>query len=145
MSNISWSGVFLRIVLAIALVLLTFNPSGYSFYHWISAPPSGVTALKAFAGVALLIGWVMCLRTAFVALGWIGVILCAALLGTFVWLLLDLKVLHAADSTAMVWIGLVIVGTILAVVGADPRAHDGPDRNAIAVVRRSRRPCRPRR
>jgi hypothetical protein len=43
----------------------------------------------------------MCLRTAFVALGWIGVILCAALLGTFVWVLLDLKVLHAADSTAM--------------------------------------------
>jgi hypothetical protein len=29
----------------------------YSFYHWISAPPAGVTALKAFAGVALLIGW----------------------------------------------------------------------------------------
>jgi len=81
MSGISWSGVVLRVVLAIALVLLTFNPSGYSFYHWISAPPAGVTALKAFAGVALLIGWVMCLRTAFVALGWIGVILCAALLG----------------------------------------------------------------
>jgi len=115
MSGISWSGVVLRVVLAIALVLLTFNPSGYSFYHWISAPPAGVTALKAFAGVALLIGWVMCLRTAFVALGWIGVILCAALLGTFVWVLLDLKVLHAADSTAMAWIALVIVGVILGV------------------------------
>jgi len=31
MSGISWSGVVLRVVLAIALVLLTFNPSGYSF------------------------------------------------------------------------------------------------------------------
>jgi hypothetical protein len=113
MSGISWPGVLIRVVLAIALVLLTFNPSGYSFYHWISAPPAGVTALKAFAGVALLIGWVVCLRTAFVALGWLGVILCAALLGTFVWLLRDLHVLEAAGSAAMTWIGLVIVGTIL--------------------------------
>ncbi|MET0344833.1 MAG: DUF6524 family protein [Casimicrobiaceae bacterium] len=113
MNGISWSGVLLRVVLATALVLLTFNPSGYSFYHWISAPPPGVTALKAFAGVALLIGWVVCLRTAFVALGWLGVILCAALLGTFVWLLRDLHVLEAAGSMAMTWIGLLIVGAIL--------------------------------
>lgn len=115
MGAISWSGVALRIVLAVALVLLTFNPSGYSFYHWISAPPPGVTALKAFAGVALLIGWIACLRTAFVALGWLGVALCATLLGTFVWLLFDLKVLHTADSTAMVWIGLLVVGIILGI------------------------------
>jgi len=113
--GISWGGVFGRVVFAIALVLLTFNPSGWSFYHWISAPPPGVTALKAFAGVALLIGWIGCLRTAFVALGWLGVVLCAALLGTFVWLLFDLKVLHAADSTAIVWIALVIVGVILGI------------------------------
>ena len=55
----------------------------------------------------------VCLRTAFVALGWIGVMLCAALLGTFVWLLRDMHVLEAAGSAAMIWIGLVIVGAIL--------------------------------
>src|SRR4029434_1683628 len=96
MGGISWSGVALRIVFAIALVLLTFNPSGWSFYHWISAPPPGVTALKAFAGVALLIGWIACLRTAFVALGWLGVALCAALFGTVVLVLFDVKVLAEA-------------------------------------------------
>jgi len=115
MQGISWSGVAVRIVLAIALVLLTFNPSGHSFYHWVSAPPAGVTAEKAFAGVALAIGWIGCLRTAFVALGRIGVILVAALLGTFVWVLFDLRVLQTADSVVMVWIGLVILGTILGI------------------------------
>jgi hypothetical protein len=78
--GISWSGVFVRIVLAIALVLATYNPSGYSFYHWMMAPPPGVTAMKALLGVVLLIGWVICLRTAFVALGWLGVALGVALL-----------------------------------------------------------------
>ena len=73
--GISWSGVFVRVVLAVALVLLTYNPSGHSFYHWAIAPPPGITALKAFLGIVLLIGWVICLRTAFVALGWLGVTL----------------------------------------------------------------------
>src|SRR4029453_1405610 len=104
---------FLRIVLAIALVLLTFNPSGHSFYHWISAPPPGINAVKAFAAVALLIGGIVCLRTAFVALGLVGVVLCAALLGTFVWMLFDFHVLQATDSAALVWIGLTILGIVL--------------------------------
>ena len=47
--GVSWSGVLLRIVLATLLVLATYNPSGYSFYHWITAPPVGITAVKAFA------------------------------------------------------------------------------------------------
>ena len=115
MSGISWSGVAMRIVFAIALVLLTFNPTGFSFYHWMSAVPAGITAVKAFAGVALLIGWVVCLRTAFVALGWLGVILCAAFLGAFVWVLFDVKALHDADSNALSWIALLIIGAILGI------------------------------
>jgi len=115
MGGISWGGVLGRIVLAIGLVLLTFNPSGHSFYHWIGAPPPGITAEKAFAAVALLIGWIVCLRTAFVALGVIGVVLCAALFGTFVWMLFDLNVLQSADFVALVWIGLVILGIVLGI------------------------------
>lgn len=115
MQGISWSGAFARILLAIALVLLTFNPSGHSFYHWISAPPPGVTAVRAFASVALLIGWIACLRTAFVALGVLGLVLCAVLLGTFVWVLFDFQVLQRTDSNALEWIGLVIVGTVLGI------------------------------
>jgi hypothetical protein len=31
MGGISWSGVLLRMIFAVALMLLTFNPSGHSF------------------------------------------------------------------------------------------------------------------
>jgi len=111
--SISWSGVALRVALALALVLATFNPTGWSFYHWISAPPAGVTAVKAFAGVLLLIGWLVCLRTAFVALGLVGAILLAALLATVVWMLIDYHVIDVAGRSAMVWIGLAITGLVL--------------------------------
>jgi len=113
--GISWSGVALRVVLALALVLVTFNPGGWSFYHWLSVPPAGITAVKAFAGVLLLIGWLVCLRTAYVALGLVGAVLLTALLGTVVWMLIDYHVIDVAGRSAMVWIGLVIAGVVLGI------------------------------
>jgi Family of unknown function (DUF6524) len=113
--SISWSGVLIRIALALALVFLTFNPTGFSFYHWMTQPPPGIDAVKAFAGVVLFIGWFACIRTAYVALGLIGAVLLVALLGTFVWLLIDYKVIQATDPVAMQWIGLTIAGIVLGV------------------------------
>jgi hypothetical protein len=115
MIGVSWAGVFLRLGFALALVLLTFNPSGHSFYHWLTAPPQGVTAIKAFAGVLLLVGWVVCLRTAFVALGWLGLILGAALFGTVVWLLVDLKWIDLTGTSAFTWVVLIAVGALLGI------------------------------
>ena len=102
--GISWSGVVVRIVLALVLVMITFNPSGWSFYHWITAPPAGITAVKAFAAVLLLIGWLVCLRTAYVAIGLIGAVLLAILLATVVWMLIDYHIIDVAGRAAMVWI-----------------------------------------
>jgi hypothetical protein len=111
--GISWSGVFLRIVLAIALVLATYNPSGHSFYHWLTDAPAGVTAVKALAGVALLIGWVVCLRTAFVALGWLGMFLGGALLAALTWVFVDMKWIDIGQSTTIAWLALLILGTVI--------------------------------
>jgi Family of unknown function (DUF6524) len=113
--GITGSGIALRVVVAVALVLITFNPSGTSFYHWLAAPPVGITAAKAFLGVALLIAWLVCLRTAYVALGAVGLVLGCLLLGTFVWVLFDMDLLHDVGRQAMVWIGLVVFGIVLGV------------------------------
>jgi Family of unknown function (DUF6524) len=113
--GISWLGIALRVVFAVALVLLTFNPTGYSFYHWVMSDTAGVIALKAFAGVALLIGWVICLRTAFVALGWLGVILGLALLGTLVWLLVEMNWVDPNNPSGFAWIALLMVGVVLGI------------------------------
>jgi hypothetical protein len=113
--NISWTGVFIRIALAVALVLLTYNPTGYSFYHWLTEPPAGITAVKVIAGILLLIGWIMCLRSAFVALGWLGLILGGGLLAACVWLLVDLKIVHMDKASELTWITLIVVGILLGI------------------------------
>ena len=112
--GISWVGVILRMVFAVALVLLTFNPSGYSFYHWLLAAQVDVAA-KALVGVALLIGWVVCLRTAFVALGTLGLVLGAALFGCAVWLLVNIGVLSLSGVSTLGWVVLVVLGLLLGI------------------------------
>jgi len=111
--GISWSGVAFRLVLAVALVLVTFNPSGHSFYHWLMTPPLGITATKAFLSVALVVAWVVCLRTAYLALGMLGVVLGCLLLGAFVWMLFDMNLLRPDGRQTMVWLGLIVFGAVL--------------------------------
>jgi hypothetical protein len=113
-SGVSLQGALLRMVFALLLVLATFNPSGYSFAHWIVAPPVSVTPGKALAALALVIGWLMCLRTAFIALGRFGLLLGVALFAALIWLLVDRQVLSLTGS-GIVWAGLLVVGLLLGV------------------------------
>lgn len=111
--GISWSGVIVRIVLAIGLVLATYNPSGHSFYHWLTEPPAGITAIKALLGVVLLIGWAVSLRTVHVALGSLGVILGIALLAALAWVFVDQRWIDLNTPSAVAWLALLILGTVL--------------------------------
>jgi hypothetical protein len=111
--GISWSGVVVRIVLAIALVLATYNPSGHSFYHWLTQPPAGITAIKALLGVVLLIGWAVSLRTVHVALGSLGVALGVALLAALAWVFVEQRWLELDTPSSVAWLALLIIGTVL--------------------------------
>jgi hypothetical protein len=102
-----------RIALAVALVLATYNPSGHSFYHWLTEPPAGITAIKTLLGVLLLIGWAVSLRTVFVALGWLGVILGVALLSALAWVFVEQKWLDLDTPTSVAWLALLIIGAVL--------------------------------
>jgi hypothetical protein len=107
-------GAAIRVGLAIVLVLATYNPSGYSLYHWIAVEPFRVSPGQILALVILLIGWIACLRTALVSLGWFGMGLGVAVFGALVWLLIDYGLI-SLDGTGVVWLSLVIVGVILGV------------------------------
>jgi hypothetical protein len=109
-ARISWLGLLIRLVGALAVVLLTYNPTGYSFYHWVLRDLAHMTAVRALAGALLLVGWVICIRAAFVSLGRIGLVLSALVLGTLVWVLTE------PDRPALLsWISLISIGVILGI------------------------------
>jgi hypothetical protein len=114
-ARISWFGVLARLVVALAVVLLTYNPTGYSFYHWVMRDFANLTAIKAFLGTVLLVAWVICIRTAFTSLGALGLVLSALVLGTLVWVLTDYGILDPDRPSLLSWISLIIIGIILGI------------------------------
>jgi hypothetical protein len=112
--GVSFSGVLTRIALAVLLVMVSFNPSGTSLLHWLATPPVAVTPGKAVAALLLGIGWIVCLRTAFISLGRWGLLLGAGFFATLVWLLVDRDWL-SADGSAIVWVAELVVGLLLGV------------------------------
>jgi len=117
----TWTGLLIRFVAAFGLVAVTYNPEGKSFYHWARAVLPNVEHLKeiaplfAFAGVALLISWVVFLRATMRSLGVIGVILAAAFFGTLLWLLVDKGILPQDNPKLMAWIYMALMAGVLAI------------------------------
>jgi Family of unknown function (DUF6524) len=104
-----------RVLFTVALVLLTWNPSGWSYVDWALRDRSAFDAVKAFFGVLLLGGWVFCVRSAWVSLGAIGLVLVGALLATVVWMLVQFGVVQPGSTQAFLWIVLVAIGVALGI------------------------------
>lgn len=108
-------GAFIRMVMALLLVLATFNPTGYSYFHWVQPDFPKVDAVKALAGVVLLIGWVIFFRSTMRSLGLIGVILALLFFGALVWVAVQYGWLESGNTRVFVWIGLFVIAAILGV------------------------------
>lgn len=112
--SLGLSGFALRFVAALLLVLLTFNPTGWSYVHWVQAALSSqLTPLLALAGLALLIGWVVFLRATLRSLGIGGVVLALAFFAVLVWVVVWYGWLSMDNTRALVWIALVVLAAIL--------------------------------
>ena len=108
-------GLLWRLVFAMALVLLTFNPTGHSYYHWLADGFPSVQPAEAVAGIALLIAWVFFVRSTLAAIGTLGLVLMAAFFASVVWWVVSKGWLDVGDRRAMAWVVLVAVGLVLGV------------------------------
>jgi hypothetical protein len=108
-------GFLLRLIAAIGLVLFTFNPTGYSYVHWVSTVFPHITPIQAIVGIALLVGWVVYLTATMRSIGFIGVGIALAFFAAVVWLIASWGWLDPHNATAMTWVVLVVSATILAV------------------------------
>lgn len=106
-----------RVVAALVLVLATYNPSGHSYFHWFKDAFSGegAQALHYFVGVVLLAGWAIFVVATSRSLGTLGTVLSAAIVGTGIWLLVDIGVIHADSATALTWLSLIALAILLAI------------------------------
>jgi hypothetical protein len=89
MEKFTFAGLLLRFVLALALVLITFNPSGHSYLHSLASGFPEITPFKVVAGIALLIAWIVFVRATLQSIGVVGVVLMALFFAALIWLLVS--------------------------------------------------------
>jgi Family of unknown function (DUF6524) len=114
-NDFSITGVLLRVAFSLALVFLTFNPSGHSYFHWLAANLSPVQPLVVIVGILLLGAWLFFVRATFAAMGAVGVVLLLALFAAIVWWMVSQGWLSVANTSAMAWVVLTCLGLLLGI------------------------------
>ena len=112
-----FASFFLRLVLSAALVVLTFNPTGFSYLHWLhrAFEAGRLGPAHALAGVVVAAGWWVLLRAAGRSLGAGGLLIGAAFFGTLVWFLISLGWLAIEGRSALTWVALLCLSALLAI------------------------------
>jgi hypothetical protein len=79
----TWASFVIRALAVHALVFGTYNPSGYSYFHWLATWEPHYLALKVLVGFSLIaLFWIAIAATRFV-LGVVGAILLLAIVSSF--------------------------------------------------------------
>jgi hypothetical protein len=115
MDEFDLGGLLWRLAFSVALVLVTFNPSGFSYFHWLSDGFPSIQPLEAIAGVALLGAWIFFVRSALAAMGGVGLAILIAFFAAVVWWIISLGWLDVGNRSALAWVVLVIAGLVLGI------------------------------
>lgn len=113
-SQFSSTSFFIRLAIALLLVFASYNPAGISFYHWAIIKIPDITPVMAFAGLVLIIGWVVYIRATLRSLGVIGISLAVAFFGTLFWMVIDWGIVPADNIQAVTYIIQTILCLIMA-------------------------------
>lgn len=116
MANFTWKNGLIRIFTAFVLVFATYNPTDYSYFQWLKnawEQPGKTEVLMVFAGVVLLIVWVIFIRATLRSLGLVGLVLASAFFGALLWVVVDYGLVPADNVEAVTWLVLVAFSGVL--------------------------------
>lgn len=96
-----------RLVCSLLLVFSTYNPTGYSYFHWLTSGSEAPIALKVVAGIALVLLYGVAFTVMLAAFRGVGLVVggLAALLFSIELALVMVSLQHGAS-----WHGWILVG-----------------------------------
>lgn len=104
-----------RWLMSIALIFSAYNPSGTSYYHWVTSAPT-LTPLQVFAGVLVLALAIAFLRMAFTSLGYFGTSVTVLMVGMGIVLCVGLGLVDF-DAINISLYGIEIWASVVLAVG----------------------------
>jgi hypothetical protein len=115
MDQFTLGGFLIRLLASALLVVLTYNPAGYSYVHWVATTFPKVEPLQAIAGLVLLGAWAFFAHATWRSLGSFGVLLATALCAALVWLLVSWGWIRLSAGGVLGWIADAMLAVLLAI------------------------------
>ena len=108
----TWTNYVIRLGTALILVFATYNPSGWSYYGWVSES-GDFDIYMALGGVVLLIGWAIFLRATTRSLGVFGTLLAVLFFGLLIWVVIDLFSIPRDNLHLLIYLFLIGLAGVL--------------------------------
>ena len=115
MQRISLAGILGRFAASLILVLLTYNPTGHSYVHWVAGNFPHLQPLQLVLGLVLLALWLFFLHATWRSLGPLGLVLGAGICAALVWLFVSWGWFSLSGHGVFPWVVLVIIACLLTV------------------------------
>jgi hypothetical protein len=116
-TGFTWTNYLVRLAAALALVFATYNPTGWSYFHWATdalRDLSNVSPLAALGAILLIVGWAIFLRATMRSLGPFGLLLAIAFFAILIWMLISWFPALTGNS-AIVYLLLIGLSGVLSI------------------------------
>jgi hypothetical protein len=107
------TGFLLRWLFALMLILVTFNPTGYSLFHWVWPFTNEQLPLKILVMVVVLACYLFYVSASMKSLGMLGILVVFAFCTTLIWLFVDQGWLNLKDSSILAWVMILMLSIVL--------------------------------
>ncbi len=104
-----------RWLVALFLVMGTYNLSGYSYFHWLTDPSSGQWLTKVFIGFVLGLAYATYVLATIRSLGLYGIIIWTALFACLSWLVVDIGVVETMTMGTFATMAMIVFANVLGV------------------------------
>ncbi|MCX7299177.1 MAG: DUF6524 family protein [Rhodobacterales bacterium] len=108
-------GFLIRWIFALLLLVLTYNPSFWSYSTWFTEHYTDQLPLAVLGALVLIAGYLVYLRATLNSIGIVGMVLILALVGAILWVLFSLGWLTFGNYTLNTWVFILALSLVLAI------------------------------
>lgn len=98
-------GVLARSLAIMFLVYGTYNPGGYSYYHWVIHGGTAMIASKLCVGLVIVLGYIICINATIRSLGALLLVPGISLIGALIWMLSSWGWIDLSDRLQRILVG----------------------------------------
>lgn len=108
-------GFLIRWISALVLLVVTYNPSFWSYSTWVGENYTSNLPVAVLVGLILIAGYLVFLRATLNSIGIVGMVLILALVGALLWVLFSQGLLTFGNYTFNAWVVIIALSLVLAV------------------------------